>query len=62
LLLRKEKIQIEEENKKQKNNLDLEIQQSPMKLKHYGTIMHVIFNNKGEPILEIGPHCKINLY
>jgi len=54
LLLRKEKIQIEN-NKKQKNNFVLEIQQSPMRLKHYGNIMPVIFNNKGEPILVIDP-------
>lgn len=54
----KKNFEIEEKNENQ--NLQ-KTSSATNKLKHYGNIMPLIFNKQGEPIMVIGPHCKINL-
>lgn len=61
LLLNKNISDQAEEKKDPKNNFEIETESKPtLKLKHYGNIMPLLFNKEGEPILVIGPHCKIN--
>ena len=46
------------------NNFDIEnnSKNTAIKLKHYGNTFPLYFNKEGEPILVIGPHCKIKFY
>jgi len=70
LLQKKENYSENEESKKLKFNFEIDEkkgneyqnkQKSSMKLKHYGNIIPLIFNEEGEAILVIGPHCKNKL-
>jgi hypothetical protein len=57
------KENISKDKKEQDNILEKEniSNKSLIKLKHYGNTIPLYFNKYGEPLIVIGPHCKINL-
>lgn len=56
------KENISKDIKDQNKNLEIENnfnKNSNLRLKHYGNTYPFYFNKEGEPLLVIGPHCKI---
>ncbi len=56
---------INDDNSKGKNINNLEVENNKInktifRLKHYGNTHPLYFDKNGEPLITIGPHCKIN--